>query len=120
MNCSVGTPQAFDDSQAYGYKMLSQFKKITPLLNRIVIKRIEAPKQTAGGIYLPESKDDDMQVGEVISCGPGGYDDHGNFTPVTLQPGQTVLLPSYGGMKIDFQDVKYSIYKDSEILAVLE
>lgn len=100
--------------------MLSQFKKLTPLLNRVVIKRLEAPKKTPGGILLPEGSETDLQVGEVISAGPGHYDDNGRFHETAVKTGQRVLLPSYGGMIIEFHDEKFSVYKDSEILAVLE
>ena len=100
--------------------MINQFKKLTPLLNRVVVKRLEAPKKSAGGILLPESADKDLQIGEVISAGPGAYDDQGNFQQISVTAGQRVLLPSYGGTVIEFHDSKLSIYKDSEILAVLE
>lgn len=100
--------------------MLSQFKRIAPLLNRVMVKRVEAPKQSAGGILLPSNTEEDMQVGEVIACGPGGYDEQGNLVPIGVKSGQRVLLPPYGGTNVDFQDQKYSIYKDSEILAILE
>ena len=99
--------------------MLSQFSKISPLLNRIVIKRIEAPTHSVGGIILPESKEE-MQIGEVISCGPGFHDDKGTFIKVSLTPGQKVLLPPYGGTPVEFKEEKFSIYKDTEILALLE
>ena len=100
--------------------MLNQFRRLAPLFNRVVIKRLEAPKKSAGGILLPESEDKEVNIGEVVSAGPGGYDDHGNFREVALRAGQKVLLPSYGGTVVEFQDQKFSIYKDSEILAVLE
>ena len=100
--------------------MLSQFKKLTPLLNRVVVKRLESTKKSAGGVYLPESSDRDLRIGEVISVGEGSYDDNGNFRQVSVKPGQKVLLPDYGGSSVEFHDQKLSIYKDSEILAVLE
>ena len=30
-------------------------RRIKPLFDRVLIKRVAAPKQTAGGLYLPES-----------------------------------------------------------------
>lgn len=100
--------------------MLSQFKRITPLLNRVVIKRFEVEKKSPGGILLTGANDKDGNIGEVVSVGPGGYDEHGNFQEITLKPGQKVLLPNYGGSVVEHNNQKLSIYKDSEILAVLE
>jgi chaperonin GroES len=100
--------------------MLNQFKRITPLLNRVVIRRFEVEKKSAGGILLTGSAEKDGNIGEVLSVGPGGYDEYGNFQEITLRPGQKVLLPNYGGSVVEHNNQKLSIYKDSEILAVLE
>lgn len=94
--------------------------RITPLLNRVVVRRFEVEKKSAGGILLAVANEKDNVIGEVVSVGPGGYDDYGNFQETGLKPGQKVLLPNYGGTAIEHNNQKLSIYKDSEILAVLE
>mmetsp|Transcript_32056 Transcript_32056/g.55299 ORF Transcript_32056/g.55299 Transcript_32056/m.55299 type:complete len:101 (-) Transcript_32056:94-396(-) len=99
---------------------MASFRKVLPLLNRVLVQRVEAPKKTAGGILLPETKEGDLQVATVIAAGPGHYDIKGKFQPVNVREGQKVLLPPYGGSEVEVQDQKYFIYRDSEILAVLE
>ncbi len=39
---------------------------------------------------------------------------------MTVQKGDTVVLPEYGGMSVKANDTEYFIYKESEILAVLK
>lgn len=100
--------------------MATQFRKVIPLLNRVLVKRFDAPKKSAGGIYLPESKESELTTAQVMATGPGAFDEHGHFREVTVKAGQKVLLPPYGGSAVEVQQEKLYLYKDSEILAVLE
>jgi chaperonin GroES len=99
---------------------MAAIRRVLPLLNRVLVQRVEAPKKSAGGILLPETKESDLQVATVIATGPGHHDERGNFQAVAVKVGQKVLLPPYGGTNVEVQDQKYYIYKDSEILAVVE
>lgn len=100
--------------------MATQIRKVIPLLNRVLVKRLDAPKKSPGGIYLPEAKESDLTTAQVLAIGPGAFDDHGHFREVTVRAGQTVLLPPYGGSAVEVQQEKLYLYKDSEILGVLE
>ena len=100
--------------------MALQFKKVIPLLNRVLVKRFDAPKKSAGGIYLPESKESELTSAQVMATGPGAFDDHGHFREVVVKPGQKVLLPPYGGSAVEVGSEKLYLYKDSEILGILE
>jgi co-chaperonin GroES (HSP10) len=42
---------------------MNAFRRILPLLNRVVIKRMELPAKSAGGIILPDNKDKDSVIG---------------------------------------------------------
>ncbi|CAG9335448.1 unnamed protein product [Blepharisma stoltei] len=95
-------------------------RRIVPLLNRIIIQKAEIPNKTAGGILLPETKDKDTQVGTVIAAGPGAMFENGRTRETIVRQGQSVLLPSYSGQEVDIDNEKFYIYKDTEILAILE
>jgi chaperonin GroES len=94
--------------------------RIVPLLNRIVIQKLEAPLKSAGGIILRENKDKDAQLGKVVKVGPGAIFENGRTRENLLKPGQNVLLPSYSGQEIEIDKEKLYIYKDTEILGVLD
>jgi chaperonin GroES len=68
---------------------------VVPLLNRIVVRKLEAPLKSAGGIILKETDENGPQVGHVVSVGGGHIYDNGKRRDMLIQPGQTVLLPSY-------------------------
>ena len=37
-----------------------------------------------------------------------------------FQEGDTVLLPEYGGTKVKIDDNEFTLYRDSELLGILE
>jgi len=80
------------------------FKKLRPLMNRILIKKAEPLTKTKGGILLPEKAGEQLNFGVVIAVGPGRFLDNGSLRPVTVKEGDTVLLPEYGGSKVTLGD----------------
>lgn len=70
---------------------MSSFKKILPLLNRIVIRKLEPATKTASGIII--NKPDTTNYGVVLEAGPGAYDMNGKTVPISVKVGDTVLLP---------------------------
>ena len=56
-----------------------------------------------------------------MSTGPGIYSESGHLITVKVRVGDYVLLPEYQGMKVPIsEEAEYLIYKDTELLAVLE
>ena len=80
------------------------FKRFTPLLNRVMIKKVEAVTKTAGGILLPDSNKEQLNYGTVLSVGPGKMQEDGKIRPCNVKVGDTVLLPEYGGSRITLAD----------------
>jgi chaperonin GroES len=71
--------------------------KITPLHDRIVIKRFEAEEKTAGGILLPDTARDKPQKGEVLAVGPGRVLKDGRVVPLQIKKGDVVLFTNWAG-----------------------
>lgn len=86
-------------------------KKLKPLGDRVLVKRAPKEVKTASGIYLPDAKN--PNEGEVVEVGPGERDVTGTLHVPTLQPGDTVLLPEYGGTTVDDEHV---LFRESDIL----
>ena len=66
--------------------------KLTPLHDRIVIRRVEEAETTRGGIIIPDSAKDKPQEGEVISVGRGKTNDKGETFPLDVKAGDRVLF----------------------------
>jgi chaperonin GroES len=97
------------------------FKRYVPFANRVLIRRAETVTKTKGGILLPEQQQQETQYGEVLATGPGLQFTNGTVRPTNVKAGQTVLLPTYAGVKLKLADAnEYWVYRDDDILGILE
>lgn len=99
--------------------MSAVFKKLLPTLNRVLVRKIEQESKTATGILLSSSPDNNP-IGEIMQIGPGNVSDQGKLIPLSLKIGQTVVLPEYGGQKVNLKDGEFFLYRDSDIQGILE
>jgi len=93
---------------------------ITPLFDRIVVKRTEGEATTAGGIILPEAVQEKRQEGTVVAAGNGRLTDDGTMIPLELKGGEKVLFGKYAGSEIKLGTETYLVMREDEILAVIE
>ena len=92
---------------------------VTPLHDRVLIKRIEEKETVKGGIIIPDTAKEKPMEGEVISAGPGKIMPDGKRAPMDVKPGDRVLFGKYAGTEIKIDDEEYVIMREEEILAVL-
>ena len=97
----------------------ANFKKFIPLLNRVLIQKLDPVKKSKAGIIL-STKDTNSFVGKVVAVGPGLTNDKGINVPVSVPVGANVLLPDFGGMKVEISSGEFYIYRDTELVGVLE
>ncbi|XP_057292876.1 10 kDa heat shock protein, mitochondrial-like isoform X2 [Hydractinia symbiolongicarpus] len=98
----------------------ASLRKFVPLLDRVLVQRFVAETSTKGGILLPEKSVGKLSEGTVVSVGPGGRDQNGNTVPVSVKAGDKVLLPEYGGTKLEIEDQEYVIFRDAELIGKFE
>ena len=87
---------------------------IKPLADRVLIEPKEAETKTASGLYIPDTAKEKPQQGVVVAAGPGKKDE-----PMEVKVGDQVIYGKYAGTEVNFEDKKYLIVKQSDILAVL-
>ena len=71
--------------------------RFRPMANRVVVRLIDPPKTTSGGIYFPdnigERDPQDACMGEVMAVGPGMRNvKTGQRVPIEVKVGQHVML----------------------------
>ncbi len=93
--------------------------KIKPLGDRVVIKRLEAEETTESGIILPGSAQEQPQLAEIISVGPGGMVEGKEIT-MEVEVGDKVIFSKYAGTEVKFDGEEYTILKQNDILAIVE
>jgi len=89
---------------------------ITPLHDRVLIKRLEEKEVVKGGIIIPDTAKEKPQEGEVIAVG-NGRREKGELIPLDVKPGDRILFGKYSGNDIKIDDEEYLIVKEDEILA---
>ncbi|MGA3054692.1 MAG: co-chaperone GroES [Candidatus Korobacteraceae bacterium] len=94
--------------------------KLTPLHDRIVVRRVEEAETTRGGIIIPDSAKDKPQEGEVIAVGRGKTNEEGKTFPLDVKAGDRILFGKYAGNEIKFDGEEFLIMKEEEVLGILE
>lgn len=87
---------------------------IKPLADRVVVEPKEAETKTASGLYIPDTAKEKPQQGTVIAVGPGTKD-----VEMEVKVGDVVLYGKYAGTEVSFEDKKYLMMKQSDILAII-
>ena len=93
--------------------------KLRPLHDRVVIRRSEEEKKTAGGIVLPGSAAEKANSGEILAVGTGRVLDNGEVRALAVKVGDKVVFGPYSGsntVKVDGEDLL--VMAENEILAV--
>ncbi|MDE6007609.1 MAG: co-chaperone GroES [Muribaculaceae bacterium] len=88
---------------------------IKPLSDRVLIEPVQAEEVTMSGIIIPDSAKEKPLKGTVLAVGNGTKDE-----PMILKDGDVVLYGKYAGTEIEFDNKKYIIMRQSDVLAVIE
>ena len=91
---------------------------LTPLHDRVIVRRIEEKESVRGGIIIPDSAKEKPMEGEIIAAGPGKRE-KGELIPLDVKPGDRVLFGKYSGTEITIDDQELLILREEEILAKL-
>ena len=92
---------------------------ITPLHDRVILKRIEVGEQVSGGIIIPDSAKEKPQEGEVIAAGEGKYKDDGTRQTLDVKIGDRVLFGKYTSSEIKIDGEEFLIMREDEILGII-
>ena len=98
-----------------------EFKLAKPLGDRVLIE-FETKETTVGGIIIPEAaRLGDNKIGKVIAVGDGVYTHSGIKVPMTIKPGDNVLLPTseMSLQKIKLENKEYLLCREMDLLMVI-
>lgn len=93
---------------------------INPLHDRVVIRRLEEERKSAGGIVIPDSAAEKPAKGEVVAVGPGKMLDSGNVHPLAVKIGQKVLFGKYAGTEVKFNGSDLVVMREDDIMAIID
>jgi chaperonin GroES len=93
--------------------------KVTPLSDRILVKRLEVAEEQRGGIIIPDTAKEKPQQCEIIAVGPGRMTDEGKRLVPEVKKGQRVLIGKYSGTEVKIDGHEYIILREDDILGIV-
>ncbi|MBI2677826.1 MAG: co-chaperone GroES [Candidatus Koribacter versatilis] len=93
--------------------------KLTPLHDRVLVRRIEEGETVRGGIIIPDTAKEKPQEGEVIAVGKGKSNEEGKVRPLDVKAGDRILFGKYSGTEIKIDGEELLIMREEEVLGIL-
>ncbi|MFH0342655.1 MAG: co-chaperone GroES [Chromatiales bacterium] len=93
---------------------------IRPLHDRVIIRRLEEDRKSAGGIVIPDTAAEKPMKGEVVAAGPGKLSEDGKVRPLDVKPGDKVLFGKYSGTEVKMNGQDIVVMREDDIMGVIE
>ena len=94
--------------------------KIRPLHDRVIVRRMEEERTTAGGIVIPDTATEKPMEGEVIAVGNGKVTDSGDLRPLDVKAGDKILFGKYSGTEVKVDGEELLVMREEDIMGVVE
>jgi chaperonin GroES len=93
---------------------------IRPLHDRVIVRRMEEERMSAGGIVIPDSAAEKPIQGEVLAVGKGKIQENGEILPLDVKVGDKVLFGKYAGTEVKVAGDTVLVMREEDILGVIE
>ena len=93
---------------------------LRPLHDRVIVKRMEEERMSAGGIVIPDSATEKPVRGEVLAVGNGKILENGEKRALDIRVGETILFGKYSGTEVKVDGVELLVMREEDIMAVIE
>ena len=94
--------------------------KIRPLHDRVIVKRLEAERKSAGGIVIPDSATEKPSEGKVIAAGKGKILEDGSVRALDVKVGDKILFGKYSGSEVKVDGEDLIVMREEDVMAVIE
>jgi chaperonin GroES len=94
--------------------------KIRPLHDRVVVRRMEEERTSAGGIVIPDSATEKPIQGEVVAIGNGKIMDNGDHRSLDVKVGDRILFGKYSGTEVKLDGEELLVMREDDIMGVIE
>ena len=93
---------------------------VTPLYDRLLVRRFNEEEKTKGGLIIPDSAKEKPAQGEIIAAGAGRISDEGKLTPLTVKKGDKILFGKYSGSEVKINGEELLIIREEEVLGIIQ
>ncbi len=89
-------------------------KKLRPLHDRVIVKRLGNETKSPSGLVIPETAAEKPVQGRVVATGPGKKD-----TPLDVKVDDLVLFGQYAGQTVKVDGEELLVMREEDIMAVI-
>ena len=93
---------------------------IRPLHDRVIVRRKEEERTSAGGIVIPDTATEKPMRGEIVAAGNGKILENGDVRPVDVKVGDEVLFGKYSGTEVKVEGEELIVMREEDIMGVIE
>ena len=93
---------------------------LRPLHDRVIVKRMEEERVSAGGIVIPDSATEKPVRGKVLAVGNGKILDNGEKRALDIKVGDNILFGKYSGTEVKVDGEELLVMREEDIMAVIE
>ena len=94
--------------------------KIRPLHDRVIVKRLEEERVSAGGIVIPDSAAEKPVQGKIVAVGKGKILEDGSVRALDVKVGDKILFGKYSGTEVKVDGDDLEVMREEDVMAVIE
>ncbi len=94
--------------------------KIRPLHDRVIVKRLEEERLSAGGIVIPDTAAEKPIQGKVMAVGKGKILEDGKVRALDVKVGDKILFGKYSGTEVKVDGDDLVVMREEDVMAVIE
>ncbi|WP_126456906.1 co-chaperone GroES [Sulfuriflexus mobilis] len=93
---------------------------IRPLHDRVIVRRKEEERTSAGGIVIPDSATEKPAQGEVLAVGKGKILENGDIRALDVKVGDIVMFGKFSGSEVKVNGEDLLVMREEDIMGVVE
>ena len=93
---------------------------LRPLHDRVIVRRMEEERTSAGGIVIPDSATEKPSKGEIVAAGNGKILESGEVRGLDVKVGDQVLFGKYSGTEVKVDGEELLVMREEDIMAIIE
>jgi chaperonin GroES len=94
--------------------------KIRPLHDRVIVKRLEEERVSAGGIVIPDTAAEKPVQGKDVAVGKGKILEDGSVRALDVKVGDKILFGKYSGTEVKVDGDELVVMREEDVMAVIE
>ena len=92
---------------------------IRPLHDRVIVRRLEEERKSAGGIVIPDTAKEKPIQGEIVAVGKGKILESGEVRPLDVKVGDKVLFGKYAGTEVKVGNEELLVMREEDVVAII-